>query len=190
MYHPPRNVWISPGESFSKKIPNHGFWCTVTAPENSHRSFGRTMSGISRFFLKLDAFVIKYSRKNDSEYLIEVLKKYYACAVDCKGNLYFRLTLAWDHKKWVVDIYFPGYIQKVLYKFTNPAPKIPQYSLYKEEENKYGARVQHVKEPGMSKLFIPAAINIPQQKWIYPVIWKRGRHNNSWCMDYLRIYTA
>ncbi|KAL7530049.1 hypothetical protein ACHAXR_003282 [Thalassiosira sp. AJA248-18] len=62
------------------------------------------------FCLTVDDFGIKYFGKENANYLIDVLEKYYEMEVDWGGTLYCGVTLDWHYDEGYVDISMPGYV--------------------------------------------------------------------------------
>ena len=62
-----------------------------------------------QFTLMVDDFVIKYERKEDSQFLLDALnKKYEAVLGYWEGNIFFGINMYWGYENITVDISIPG----------------------------------------------------------------------------------
>jgi hypothetical protein len=52
------------------------------------------------------------------------------------------ITLAWDYTASTLNLFMPGYIEKVPHKFQHPAPKHPQHATSKWSRPQYEVKVQ------------------------------------------------
>ena len=85
------------------------------------------------FSLVVDDFGVKYSNKSGAQRLIDTLQKLHIIAIDWTGSKYLGFSIVLDHDKHTVDISMPGYIEKVLQRFSaiqtsgaaSPAPYTP-----------------------------------------------------------------
>ena len=75
------------------------------------------------FTLCVDDFGIKYTRKQDIDYLIKTIQQHYKVTIDWTGSNYLGLTLDWDYNNKTVDISMPGYIEAT--RFQHPIPSKP-----------------------------------------------------------------
>jgi hypothetical protein len=75
----------------SKIIP--GLWTHLTRP--------------ILFSLVIDNFTVKYTRREDTEHLMAVLKKDYTAAEDWTGTTYLGLTIEWEYEKEQVHLWMP-----------------------------------------------------------------------------------
>ena len=94
------------------------------------------------FTLCVDDFGIKYTRKEDIEFLISTIEKDYKLTIDWTGSNYLGLTLNWDYKNKTVDLSMPGYIAATLHRFQHPTPTKPQHSPHAWTAPTYGAATQ------------------------------------------------
>ena len=94
------------------------------------------------FTLCVDDFGIKYTRKQDMEYLIDTIQQHYKVTIDWTGSNYLGLTLNWDYKNKTVDLSMPGYIEATLHRFQHPLPAKPQHSPHAWTAPTYGAATQ------------------------------------------------
>ena len=83
---------------------------------------------LTRFCLCVDNFGIKYFRKDDVKYLIDILQKSFEVSCDWEGRHYCGLTIDWQYDDNYVDILMPGYVDKVLHKLQHKKPEKPQYA--------------------------------------------------------------
>ncbi len=66
------------------------------------------------FTLVVDDFAIKYTKLEDAQHLIDVLKKDYTITIDWDATKYIGLTIKWDYAKGKVHVHMPGYLPKAL----------------------------------------------------------------------------
>jgi len=85
------------GYSQSKIIP--GLWTHNTRP--------------ILFSLVVDDFAVKYTRKEDAEHLLNVLKKDYIATEDWEGQKYLRLTIEWNYKNGQVHLWMRDTLAKL-----------------------------------------------------------------------------
>ena len=103
------------------------------------------------FTLVVDDFGVKYVGIEHVNHLIAALKKYFTIAEDWTGSLYCGITLKWDYEKRIVDILMPGYIKKVLQRYSHEKPKKHQACPYPVEPRKYGRAAQDPMEQDTSR---------------------------------------
>ncbi len=65
------------------------------------------------FKLVVDDFAIKYTRKEDAQYLIDAIQKDYI-TIDWDATKYIALTVEWDYANRNVYLHMPGYLDKAL----------------------------------------------------------------------------
>jgi hypothetical protein len=95
------------------------------------------------FCLVVDDFGVKYTNKEDADYLITSLKACnYQLSTDWGGSRYCGLTLKWDYKTRTCDISMAGYIKHALQRFHHPAPAHPERSPHLWERPDYGSKSQ------------------------------------------------
>ena len=97
------------------------------------------------FTLVVDDFGVKYTRKEDVDDLLAVLKNEYEVSEDWKGERYIGLTLDWDYNNQQVHLSMPGYINDALIEFGHPRPKRKQPAPYTYTPPNYGAKAQYAK---------------------------------------------
>ena len=62
----------------------------------------------------MDNFGVKYFSTDDSDHLLNSLKKYYAVSTNWEGCSYLRLKIYWNYNKGYVDISIAEYVTKTL----------------------------------------------------------------------------
>ncbi len=72
--------------------------------------------------LVVDDFLIKYTKKEDAQHLIDALEKDYTISTDWDATKYTGLTIHWDYAKRKVYMHMPGYLAKALQRFKHPTP--------------------------------------------------------------------
>ncbi len=95
------------------------------------------------FTLVVDDLAIKYTKLEDAQHLIDVLKKDYTITIDWDATKYIGLTIEWDYAKGKVQVHMPGYLPKALLRFNHPQPKKKQNSPYPHDAPQYGAKIQY-----------------------------------------------
>ena len=96
-----------------------------------------------QFTLVVDNFGIKYENKQDAQDIINVLESNYeAVSVDWDGELLCGIKLEWDYQNQTVDLSMPGYITKLLHRFSHPIPKKPEHQPHYHVNQQYGIKVQ------------------------------------------------
>jgi hypothetical protein len=90
----------------------------------------------------VDDFGIKYLKKEDLDYHIKSLEKYYQVTVDLEGKEYVKFELDWDYKNRKVHLSMAPYLQKALRQFNNIVPTQKQDSPYPHVEPNYGTKQQ------------------------------------------------
>ena len=87
----------------------------------------------------VDDFGVKYSRKEDVDHLLHILKREFTAVLeDWEGKLYCGISLDWNYEERWLDISMPGYIQRVLQKYKHKKTPRPQHSAYIIAPKKYG----------------------------------------------------
>ena len=83
---------------------------------------------------------------------------------DCTRSLYSGITLNWDYKSGILDIYMPCYVKEALHKFQHPTPSRPQHSPHQWNPPNYGSTAPQLahQAPGSPNLAPPES-NIVQQ---------------------------
>lgn len=114
-----------------------------------------------QFTLWVDDFSILYTNKSDVDDLLTLLRQHYEVTTDWTGSKYLGLTLSWDYIRRTVDISMPGYIQRLLERFTHPPPTRPQHSPHAWLAPSYGSQLTTA--PDESPLASPSQIKRLQQ---------------------------
>ncbi len=94
------------------------------------------------FSLVVDDFGIKYVGEEHAQHLLSVVRQYYKCSCDWKGERYCGLTLKWDYEGRKVHLSMPNYVTKALTRFQHPPPQKPQDQPYPHVKPTYGATQQ------------------------------------------------
>ena len=95
------------------------------------------------FCLVVDDFGVRYTKKDDADYLIQCLHEEYDLHEDWDGNLYIGMSLKWDYIARSVEISMPGYIEAALQRFSHPPPHKQQHSPFHWNKPTYGATIQY-----------------------------------------------
>jgi hypothetical protein len=135
------------GYSQSKIIP--GLWTHKTRP--------------ILFSLVVDDFTVKYTRKEDTEHLLNALKKDYIATEDWEGTKYLGLTIEWNYENGQVHLWMPGYVSKALLRFEHKKPDKIQNSPHPHNIPAYGAKVQYAEQSDESPKLEKAGIKYVQQ---------------------------
>jgi hypothetical protein len=120
--------------SQSQNIP--GLWTHTTRP--------------IFFSLIVNDFTVKYTRKEDAEHLLKVLKMDYTSTEDGTGTKYLGLTIEWDYENGQVHIWMPVYIKITLLQFNHETPKNIQNSPHPHTIPTYGTKNQYTDQPDNS----------------------------------------
>ena len=96
------------------------------------------------FTLVVDDFVIKYTKKENAQHLINAIQKDYTITVDWDAKKYIGLTVEWDYKNRKVYLHMPGYLEKALLRFKHEKTKKKQNSPPPHVIPQYGAKAQYV----------------------------------------------
>ena len=94
------------------------------------------------FYLFVNDFGIKYTRKADTEHLLKYLREDYEITKDWTGDKYLGLTLKWDYVNRNVSVSMPGYVKSALLKFQREATTKPQDAPHRWNQPTYGAKTQ------------------------------------------------
>ncbi len=95
------------------------------------------------FTLVVDDFAIKYTKTEDAQHLIDVLKKDYKVTIDWYAKKYTGLTIEWDYINRKVDAHMPRYLEKAFLQFNHTPPKKKQNSPHPHVAPQYGAKIQY-----------------------------------------------
>ncbi len=95
------------------------------------------------FCLVVDDFSIKYTKKEDVDHLLNVLKNDYEVTDDWMVKNYLKLTIEWDYDNQKVHLWMPGYIKKALLRFKHHKPKKMQNSPHPHTIPDYGNKIQY-----------------------------------------------
>ena len=112
------------------------FPCPYTLGLYKHKILDTT------FTLEVDDFVMKYTSKADALHLINCLRSLCTVTADWSGFLYIGITLDWNYSERYVDLSMPGYIGKVLLRFTDNDPHRAQHTPHAWFAPTYGVKVK------------------------------------------------
>ena len=120
-----------------------------------------------QFVLVVDDFGIKYTKKEDLDHLISLLKSHHDVSVDLKGKEFVKIELHWVYEKEEVHLFMEPYLRKALIRFNNLVPKKCQDSPCLHIKPEYGAKVQYAEYDTLP------AVGKGEQKHIQ-MVWPRG----------------
>ena len=112
-------------EQLEKRLERHGYKQSKIIPGYWTHSWCPIP-----FTLVVNNFGVKYTRKEDAEDLLGILRSKYEESEDWEGKRYIGLTLDWDYEKRKVHLSMPGYIGDALIEFKHLQPKKKQDSPY------------------------------------------------------------
>jgi Reverse transcriptase (RNA-dependent DNA polymerase) len=95
------------------------------------------------FALVVDDFLVQYQDPAHLEHIIATLQKHYQITVDRNASKFCGITLDWNYTEGHVTLSMPGYVEKVLQRFTHPVPKRPEHSPHTWVVPNYGAAIQY-----------------------------------------------
>ena len=87
-------------------------------------------------------FGVKYTRKEDVEHLLNILKLKYKMTCNWTGSSYCGLTLKWDFVNQHVDISMPAYIEQLLKRLAHPKPPRPVHAPHQWNKPVFGQHIQ------------------------------------------------
>ena len=140
MYGLPQSGIIAQ-EQLAERLERHGYKQSTLIPGYWTHAW-RPIS----FTLVVDDFGVKYTRKEDAEDLLAILRSEYEVSDDWEGKRYIGLTLDWDYAKRKVHLSMPGFVGEACKEFKHPRPKRKQDSPYPWSPPKYGAKQQYAKQ--------------------------------------------
>ena len=95
-----------------KHLATNGYYQTDATCLFRHETNG------TDFSLVVDDFGVKYSNKLGAQPLIDTLQELYVITIDWTGSKYLGFAIAFNYEQHTVDISKPGYIDKVLQRFS------------------------------------------------------------------------
>ena len=113
--------------------------------------------------LVIDNFGVKYVGKENSDHLIQSLKKKYAISMDWNGSFFFGIHIQWDYSARTCGIPMLDYLKEALHKFQHPKPPRPQNAPHAWKSPTYGAKIQYSDNADHSPLLPPNSIHLVQQ---------------------------
>ena len=115
------------------------------------------------FFLVVNDFGIKYVGKENSDHLIQSLKKQYTVSMGWTGSLFCGLHIHWDYSERTCNISIPDYLKKSLHKFQQPKPPRSQNAPHAWKDPTYGTKIQYPEDANHYPLLPPKSIHLLQQ---------------------------
>ena len=107
-----RHVRLTSQEMLEKQLAEYGY--------NQSKTINKFWKHKTRpicFTLIVDNFAVKYVNEEDTEHLINTIKKYYPMTVDRDATKFIGLTIKWDYINQKAHIHMPGYLKKALIRF-------------------------------------------------------------------------
>lgn len=68
-----------------------------TTQQKEHQDYWKYKSKLISFILVVDNFGVKYTNKNDIDYLLESIKAQHPLNTDWIGSKYIRIDLDWNY---------------------------------------------------------------------------------------------
>jgi hypothetical protein len=137
-------------ELLEKRLAEYGYHQSKTI-----NGFWKHQTRPICFTLVVDDFAVKYVNKEDTEYFINAIKKYYPMTVDRDATKYIGLTIEWDYINQKAHIHMPGYLKTALIRFKHKTPDKIQNSPHPHVIPQYEAKIQYTKDnngpPPLSK---------------------------------------
>jgi len=121
-----------------ERLKKHGYRQSQTTP-GPWKHDTRPIS----FSLVINDFGVKYVGEENAQHLLDMVRQYYKCSCNWKGERYCGITIQWDYEGRKVHLAMPGYLPKALTRFKHPIPSTPQDQPYPHIKPKYGAKTQH-----------------------------------------------
>jgi hypothetical protein len=91
----------------------------------------------------VDNFSIHNEGKQHAHHLIAALKQdYQAVTTDWEGTLFCGITLNWDYKARLVDLWMPGYVEKALQEFQHVEPTKVEHQPHCNNEPQHRVKLQ------------------------------------------------
>jgi hypothetical protein len=109
-------------------------------------------------------WLVKYTKLEDAQHLINALKKDYTITVDWDATKYIGLTIKWDYKNWKVYTHMPGYLPKAFLRFNHLPPNKKQNSPHPHISPQYEAKMQYTADKDVSPF-----LNKEETKYIQAV---------------------
>ena len=141
-----------------KHMKKHGYEPCPRTP-----ALWRHITRPTMFTLVMDDFGIKYESLNNTNHLINALRKLYEITIDWTGNLYCGLTLGWDYYNRRCTLSMTGYIAKALHKLQHPLPTKPQHAPHAWNCPVYGATRQYAPDEDETSKLTPVTVTRVQE---------------------------
>ena len=129
----------------------------ATIPRNTHESKPVI------FTLTVDDFFIKYTKKEDADYLLNVLKEQCVISEDWEAKIYCGVRFDWNYKQRTFILSMPDYVTTALKIFQHPTPTKAQHAPHPWVEPIYGQKVQLAEDKDESELLNPKEVNNVQK---------------------------
>ena len=97
------------------------------------------------FTLVVDGFAVKYTKDEDAEHLISLIRNKYKFKVDWEAKQYIGINLECNYGNREVTLSMKNYVIQALKELGHTAPKRPQYAPSHMKRPDYGQKVQYVK---------------------------------------------
>ena len=97
---------------------------------------------INQFLFMRQWFWCEIFSRDNEDYILNAIIKYYTVSNDCDCNNCLSLTIEWNYRNGHVGIYMPDYIPKSLKRLQHPNSKKPQYSPHRWTAPTYGQCLQ------------------------------------------------
>lgn len=111
MYGLPQAGYIAQQDLGTLLRANGFYECPRTPQVFRHETRNLTMS------IVVDDFGVLYLKKEDVDWLLDVLRTKYELKVDWDGKLYIGITLQWDYKARTCRMSMPDYVRKGVSRF-------------------------------------------------------------------------
>ena len=98
------------------------------------------------FTLVINNFGIKFTIKQDCDYLIKMMREKYKFKVNYEAKQYIKIHLQWDYVKREVVCSMEGYVTKALEELEHIFPKKHFYRPSNTRPPTYRSKIQYVKE--------------------------------------------
>ena len=97
-------------------------------------------SRLTKFYLCVDDFGIKFWSKEDTDHLCDAISANFRYAADREGKNYYELSIVWNYKLGHMDISMLKPTPDALKKLNYVGKKLPQYSPHRHVPFVYGKK--------------------------------------------------
>ena len=115
------------------------------------------------FALIVNNFLVQYFSDEALAHLINTLQHHYTITVDKIGSMFCGMQIDWNYNKGHVTLAMPGYVEKVLNRFTHTASTKPQHATHPWTPPEYRAQIQYAPEADTSMPLDKHGITLVQQ---------------------------